>query len=534
MSNLLALVKIEFRKFLSSLTSGKKKARQTPLIYVLIGLGLLMILLSVSYSFLIIFSYKEAGLDPSPSVGFFAGVVSLFIFMSSMSQARSIYIGEDYDMLTTLPIRKRDIVASKVITLYAIELAFSLAIMVPYGIMMIILANNLTSFWISLLLAFTLPIVPIAIAALISLLVAMATARFKSANIIFVALYTLVIVGLTSASVIISNLSKEAAASSFGTMGGVLKWINPSYILVELAFNENMLFIILYAGINLVVAVVTILFLSLFFDKLHEIVSSISMKKTYVRTDLKVKSQGRILLGLEFKRLLNSKMYLINTIMGSIMTVVGSTIFIVSFSAPMTTASAEAIETLKAVAAPLVIVIIMLIIGIGNPATGCINIEGKTFWLIKSLPTNYRKYMRIKLYYTWILTLPAVLIAATISIIFFHNTVWDIVGVIFLPLAYAILNSLVGLTVAIRHPKLKWSNEAEAVKNAASVLIGMLLDFAFVIVLGTPLIIFPILIPQYAWIGLVAIFSIVVILILVFYLYLRKNFAKKIDQMEDL
>ena len=123
MSNLLALVKIEFRKFLSSLTSGKKKARQTPLIYVLIGLGLLMIVLSVSYSFLIIFSYKEAGLDPSPSVGFFAGVVSLFIFMSSMSQARSIYIGEDYDMLTALPIRKRDIVASKVITLYAISAA---------------------------------------------------------------------------------------------------------------------------------------------------------------------------------------------------------------------------------------------------------------------------------------------------------------------------------------------------------------------------------------------------------------------------
>ena len=534
MSNLATLLKIEFRKFISSLTAGKKKARQTPLLYVLLGFGVLFIAISVGYSFLIVSSFVKMEQDPSPAVGFFAGVVSMFIFMSSMSQARTIYIGDDYDFLTALPIRKRDIVASKVLSLYAIELVFSILIMIPHGIVMLVYAHNLTCFWISLILAFTLPIVPIAIAAFISLLVAMATARFKSANLIFVILYAAIIVGLSCLSIIVNNLSNEAVASSFGTLGGILKWINPTFILVEMSFNDNILFIILYVAINLVVAIVTVLFLSLFFDKLHEIVSSISMKKKYVRTNLKVRSQGRILLGLEFKRLVNSKMYFINSIMGSIMTIVGSAVFLVSFYAPMSTASEEAIKTMQALAAPIFIMIVMFIIGLGNPTTASINIEGKQFWLIKSLPTDYRKYMRIKLFFAWILTLPAVLIASTICVIFFHNTVWDILGTFLIPLAYTVLSSLIGLAVAIKHPKLKWNSEAEAVKNSASVVIAMLFNFLATLVLGTTLIVIPLIAPSVAWIGLTIVFVIIVALIVVLYIYLRKNFAKKIEEMEDL
>ena len=534
MSNLATLLKIEFRKFLSSLSAGKKKARQTPLLYVLLGLGVLFIAISVGYSFLIITSFVKAGADPSPAVGFFAGVVSLFVFMSSMSQARTIYIGEDYDFLSALPIKKREIVASKVISLYAMELSFSILIMIPHGIIMLTYANSLTCFFISLVLAFTLPIVPVAIAAFLSLLVAMATARFKSANLVFVILYALVIVGLSCISIVVNNMNNEAVASSFGAIGGVLKWINPTFILVEMSFNDNILYIILYIAINLIVAVITVLFLTLFFDKLHEIVSSISMKKKYVRTNLKVKSQGRILLGLEFKRLINSKVYFINSIMGSIMSVVGSAVFLISFNGPMASASPEAAEQMKLLAVPIFVMVVMLIIGLGNPTTGSINIEGKQFWLIKSLPTDYRKYMRTKLYFAWILTLPAILVASAICVILFHNTVWDILGAFLVPFAYTVLSSLVGLAVAIKHPKLKWNNEAEAVKNAASVLIAMLYNFLFTLILGTALIVFPLVLPTLPWLGPTIVFAIILVMIIITYIYLRNNFAKKISEMEDL
>ena len=142
--------------------------------------------------------------------------------------------------------------------------------------------------------------------------------------------------------------------------------------------------------------------------------------------------------------------------------------------------------------------------------------------------------MRIKLFFAWILTLPAVLIASTICVIFFHNTVWDILGTFLIPLAYTILSSLIGLAVAIKHPKLKWNSEAEAVKNSASVVIAMLFNFLATLVLGTTLIVIPLIAPSIAWIGLTIVFVIIVSLIVVLYIYLRKNFAKKIEEMEDL
>ena len=534
-SNLALLLKLEFTKFLSSFTSKGKKLRKTPIFYVVLLLGFLFFLTSFGYSFLIISPFVSQQIDPSPAIHMFSGIASLLIFMTSLSQARTIYIGDDHDFLASLPIRKRDIVASKIIAMYVIEFVFSFIIMVPHGIVMIIMAHNMSLFFISLLLAFTLPIVPIALAIILSLLITMATARFKYANLVFVILYALVIVGVSLMSVLVNNLRDQDATNMFTTVGGVLKWINPSYYLVELAINSNLLYLILYVAVNVLVAILSVLFIAVFFDRLHDIVSSISMKEKYVRKDLKNKGEAKALLSLEFKRLVNSKVYFINTIMGSIMAIFGSVVYMFSLSRAMTPETGEeAIAIMKLVFIPIYIGIVCMIIGISNPTTGSINIEGKTFWLTKSLPTDYKKYMLIKLLFAWILTIPACLIASTIAVIFIHESVWDIVFGYLIPVAFTLLSSLVGLIVAIHHPKLKWNNEAEAVKNSLSVVIAMLINFGITTVITPLLIVIPLVVKDYGFIAYIATFVGLLIAMIPCGLYLKKNFASRIEAIEDL
>ena len=128
--------------------------------------------------------WAESGIPVETTIILFAALTSMLTFVSSINQSKSIYIGDDYDLLITLPLKKSHIVASKIITLYTIELLFSLAILIPNGIMLMVLAHDAVLMLISFMLAFLIPVVPIAIAALISLGLTLLTARFKHGNFI--------------------------------------------------------------------------------------------------------------------------------------------------------------------------------------------------------------------------------------------------------------------------------------------------------------------------------------------------------------
>ncbi|MBQ9457550.1 MAG: hypothetical protein IJU64_03465 [Bacilli bacterium] len=535
MNNLKSLIKIEFGKFLSSFSSGRKK-RNTPIFYIAIFVGLFGMAMSAGYSFLILHSYVEAKIDPAGAVAFFAGVASLFVFMSAMNQARGIYIGDDYDLLTSLPIKRRDIVASKIITIYLTELLFSTMIMLPHAVVLIIMTHHVPLLLLSLLLAVTLPIVPVAIAVLFSLLVTMATSRFRYANLVVTLFYTAFIVAIAVLGIVTRDKQAAEAAAGFGAIGGVLKWVNPAYGLIELSVSISWFFLFAYMGVNVLAVIFTVLFFSLSYEKLHDLVSSISYKPKAVHASSKNKNETKLLLSLETKRLLSSRIYFINSCMGAIMAIVGTVVFLISMKNGMDNASPEnpeAAELISLMVIPIMITISCMILGLTSPAASGISIEGKSFWIMKSLPIDYKKYMHVKLLFPLLIFVPAALLTSTIAVIFFHNYVEDIIFAFLIPLAYVVLNTIIGLWINLRHVKLKWNNEAEVVKNSAAILIGLLLDFALTIVMGAILIVMPIFTRTALW-GYIAVFSAIVIAIIPCYLHLRHIFPTKIEAIEDL
>ena len=535
MSNLGVLLKIEFSKFLSTF-AGKRGNRPGALFWVVFFLGVLFAGLSALYTFILSKAFVDSGVSAAPVVGLFAGGIAMLVLVSTINQARGIYIGSDYDTLSAMPIRKRDIVAAKILALFLTELSFSLILMAPNAIVLLVYAKDVTLFASSLLLGLALPIFPILVGVLLSLLTTLATARFRSANVFVAIFYAIFIAGFSLLSVLTRNTSAQEATSSLSAVGNALKWLNPTYILIEMGMassSSSWIYLLLFVAVNLAILGGTIAFLSLLFDRLHEMVTGVRMKPGKTNKVLKNKNESKALLSLEFKRLFASKNYFVNSCMGAIMGIVGSSIYLFLMNRSGSDMPADAKVVFELLIMPIFVAISALVFGISCPAVSAISIEGKTFWIIKSLPIDYKKYMHAKLAFTLILFLPASLIASSIAVIFRHDNPLDIVMAYVIPLIYILFSAVLGLLINLRHPKLKWDNENEVVKNSASVVIAMLLNFLWAIILSVTLIVATIFLKS-PLVPYIVVASVLAVATVIIYLVLRRIFPKKIEEIEDL
>ena len=526
MSSFLMLTKLEFSRTFANLFNRKnRKSKPKPLLFVLLALGLLFVGVSFIYNFAIIGMLVYEDLPLEIGIKIFASLASMMTFVSSVNHSKSIYIGEDYDLLITLPLKKRDIISSKLFAFYMTELLFSAITMIPCGIVIIILTQNVKFMLLAFLLAFFIPIVPLTIASIFSLLVTMLVARFRHANIISFLLYFLFITSLSMAGFFI-NTGKGAAISA---MGDVIKWFNPSLLFVELAISDSMLYILIFIGINIVVFALTVVIFSLAFSKLHDLVTSIKMKNTYVRKQLKIKDEFKTLFGIEIKRLVNSKMYLINSIIGAIMAIVSTTLTLISTRAVRE--DPNAIYYYDLLIGPIGILVLMFIISISNPSCCAISMEGKNFWMSKTLPISLKKYMKAKLLITYIFHIPASIICSTVIVIFYHNDVFACIMTYLIPIVMVLISGVIGLTMNVKHPKFKWKNEQEVVKNSVSVLFTML--FGFLISTNVGAITISLIALVNVYVGYSVGLALLVIILIICYSYLNKIFVKRIEDMED-
>ena len=95
---------------------------------------------------------------------------------------------------------------------------------------------------------------------------------------------------------------------------------------------------------------------------------------------------------------------------------------------------------------------------------------------------------------------------------------------------FVVLASILGFTINLSFPKLKWKNEQECVKMSACVVITMLLDWLITIIIGASLIGL-VLIDNYLS-GIVTLVLLIIATVLV-YIYTMKSVNKKMNRIEE-
>ena len=531
MSNLFELIKVDLRETLDARKFKENKGKSIPFLAFISLIGLLFLFLSTIYNFMFTEMFYLMGESVVYSTIMMGFIASMLAVSTSIFKVKSIFVGKDYEMLISMPIKKSTIIASKIINLYIIELLYTAILMIPNLIITTIYSQDLTFIITGILSILLIPALPMAIACIFSVFITLVADRFKFGNIINFILYFVLFIAIFYFSF---SMNMSTTSENPEDMTGMLDmvkniaWINPTLQLIRLAHLNNYLFILLFAGANVLLLIMAILFISLLLDKIHAVINSFKTNNVYIRKKLETKGQLKALLSNEYKRFFKSKYYFINSISSGICALVFSGL-IAYFLNDLGPELNEFMPYIKEYAY-LGAVIIAFAIGISTPASASISIEGQNFWMIKCYPIDYKKLVLAKLIMSCSILGACSVISSAIIIIFIQPTIFSAIMLVIIPLLYVILTSIIGLVINLSYYKLKWKNEQECVKNSAGVVISMFVDWGVTFVMAGALIGLAFV---NVYLSALAGLGVLLIAIIFFYSILMNTVNNKINKIEE-
>ena len=127
-----------------------------------------------------------------------------------------------------------------------------------------------------------------------------------------------------------------------------------------------------------------------------------------------------------------------------------------------------------AAAAPIAIGVISLCLMMNYMSGVALSLEGDSLWVIKSMPIRARDLLLSKTVPHILVSLPFCVISSTLLAIALRLDFLSVVLVLLIPIAATVFSALVGVVYNVLFPKFKYNNEAEPIKQSASVLFTIL------------------------------------------------------------
>ena len=133
----------------------------------------------------------------------------------------------------------------------------------------------------------------------------------------------------------------------------------------------------------------------------------------------------------------------------------------------------------------LLVLAVMLIFGSMNTiSASSISIEGKSFWILKSLPIKPIKILHSKTNLHILITLPFTLLVGICSSIALKLSVINAIIVCIVGAVAVVGFALLGVLSNLRHPNLNWVNEIAVVKQGVPVFVSMFGSWLFIGILA--------------------------------------------------
>ena len=417
-------------------------------------------------------------------------MASAFVLVMAFSQGSATLSGfADFDTLMGMPIRTSLIVFARFLALYLVEAVYSLAFLLPCGVLFGIIVHPAAWFYPAyLLMTLLMPVLPVVIGSGADLLLSAAFAKSKYKKGITSTVKTIFLLAFVAGAYLMPQLSNrimkdpQAIAASLSRIYPPAAWFSKGA-------TGSFLHFLLYSLSSIALCAGFIFLLNRTFLPLHDRLAS-----SYHAANFRLKRQRqrrviRALFFIECKRFLNSTAWVLNTIIGVVLIAAGGvagSIF-----------SQNLIEIVSDMGLlgflPSILTAVLIFCATVAPTTSCaISMEGKQIWISKQLPIPAVKWLRAKLYVNLALVGPALVFAITLLSISFRSVLHpiDVLGLYLLPVAALLCTTVIGLLVNAKMPRLSWKSETEVVKQSGAVLIMVLICFGLTAAALVPVLIF--------------------------------------------
>ncbi|MDR7870436.1 MAG: hypothetical protein RIN55_06240 [Tissierellaceae bacterium] len=498
MNKLTSLIKVDLKNTYG-ISSIRKSITNKKNIWITIIIGLSILSLLPSYYFMVkgLGSLYDTFFQIGQGsyllhIGIFASQLIIFVF-GLMYVMSKYYFASDLNQLVPLPIKPSCIIGSKFVTLMISEYLTSLPIILPFIIIYGMKSGEGILYWIySLLLTFTLPIIPLVIASLLVMFFMKYTniggkkdlIRIIGA-VIFIVIaiwfqFTIQKIAMNSVELgeeFFISLAKDSQflVKKLGIVFPPSMWATLALANVESVTGLS--YLSLYLGVSAIsLFIVILLSETIFFDGLIgniEVVASKGKKKIKdMEKSVGVTKPYIALAKKELIMLFKTPVYLLNSIGGVIIVPVLLVMSYVTGEESMK----PMIELLDTYPHLLTLAAVGMIVFLG--IVNCIGAttfsrEGKNLWIQRVLPIKARDQVIGRVLSSLVVQLIGIF--ALILAIFFIKKIslMDILIIIVVGLLGSITMTQIGMVIDIARPMLIWDNPQRAMKQNFNVIISM-------------------------------------------------------------
>lgn len=468
-----------------------KKVRNTGIaLGIIIGFLMMMVIAYVgvmSYGFI-----KLGAEELVPAYIVFMSSICALIFCA-FKAGKIIFKDNCYDVLSSMPIRKTSLVISRYVRLYMEGLVVACLVMIPgiavYGAFA---EPGILAILLGFFSVLIVPIIPVTLSVLLGLIITGISSRMKNKVLFETVFVVAIVVAVFAISGVapaedLENIDLQALGDMAKKLIDILYKTYPPTIWFGKAISEGRVMgFIMGAIVSVGILVIVIAITAMNFEKINRGLRINTAKHDYKLGELENKSMMKALVAREAKRYFSSGTYVTNTIIGPVMAVAFAISLLyyeleVAFEGLPITINVDSV-------API---LFAGILAINAPIATSISMEGKEFWIVKTLPISEREILRSKLVFNAMLLAPFYLVGEVFMIIAIKPALTKLLWMIALPVAIIICSLVVGLAVNLKFPKLKWDSEVEVVKQSASALMGGLGGLLIALIAAMPLALVP-------------------------------------------
>ena len=493
----------------------------------LVGEAILGIVLII-YMTLLSQGYVAAGITASiPSLC--AIVITLATLLLTFLKVNGyLFAFSDYDITMSLPIKIRDVVSAKFLYMYLHSLPLCLCVSIPMMIIYGIAVDaDVLLYVLWTVLSFIIPVLAMIVAAILGALIMAVSSGFRNKSLIQTILtFAFVIAIIVGEFALTSTSSSEDISALMMQINRLVEKIRsfwpPVQWFSDAVVEHKISSILLLVGITILTFELFFLIVSTGFRQINSKLMSHAARRNYKIGELKSQNVTVALIKKEFRRLFKSSLYITNNLLGEVF------VFIISIAVLFVDMDKFLEQTFTA-AVPktsitiLIPVLVHFFLGLTTTTAVSFSLEGKNYWILKSLPIKSETIIRAKILFQLVLAVPFMIIATSSLSFALHAPFPHFLFFLAIGLVFCCFSAVYGMFCNLLLPKLEWENEIEVVKQGASLMIYLFSNMILTMVLFIAVFVAPI--NSFLLLGIIA--GVLAALSVIFYAITMKM-AKKL------
>ncbi len=452
-----------------------------------------MILIVVAFVYVGGLAYGLCNLGLGSVVpAYLSAISSLLILTFGLFTAGNRIFGQKgYDILTSMPIKTGAIVISRFLSLYVGDLTVALAVILPGTAVYGYCCRPEAGFYLRMLLCtLFIPAIPLVISTLLGTLILAISSRMKGKNIMQTLLMVLLVVGVMLGSFgaegIANSMTPEQFAQLAQTISGAIGKLYPPALWVGSAVTQGSLAGLgLFLLISAAVMAAAIWIATANFHGILRRLRSFGTRNDYQIGAMKHTGLLKALYLRELKRYFASSIYVTNTIIGPILgTFMAVALCITGLD---TIQSALPVDVAGLLPVAFGAVFCMM-----TTTSVAVSMEGKQFWVVKSLPVPAKTLLDSKILLNLSLMAPFYLVSLVAMAIAIRPDALALLWLILIPASVMLFSTVIGITVNLKFHSFDWEKEETVVKQSLSAMLGGFAGFFLSVAFGGILLVVPV------------------------------------------